>query len=472
MKKILLSLAAMAAFGIANAEEVTFTFNGGEAEVYGLTRTSDNSAEYYGEAPGTPMTEGAVTINLLKAPFGSYAGSGVRLWTDGLRIMKNAGFTISVAGGEVTNVSIATVKANGCNSLVIDGTPAEMTLDADNNKLGTWAGSAATVAFANDATKGLKGTLAITSITVTYTGGVVDTRKDAGLSFPESSYTVVLGDVFTAPELTKETNAAVTYASSADEVVAVNPNTGDVEILAAGTVTITATAEANDEYKAGSASYTLTVKSPNEILNADFSTNCGFTFEDGTLPEGVKYVWTRDSSYGYMKATSYVGGKTYAVDGAYLVSPELDLTEWTGITLTFSHVINFFASVDAAKADCSLHVREVGGTWGEAIAIPTWPAALGWKPWVESGEIDLNAYAGKKVQIGFKYTCNGEKAGTWEVDNVLMTGTRNSGVEAVEVADTEAPVEYYNLQGVRVANPEGGIFIRRQGASVSKVVIR
>ncbi len=46
-----------------------------------------------------------------------------------------------------------------------------------------------------------------------------------------------------------------------------------------------------------------------------------------------------------------------------------------------------------------------------------------------------------------------------------------SGVADV-VVDENAPVEYFNLQGVRVANPENGIFVRRQGNQVSKVVVK
>lgn len=38
--------------------------------------------------------------------------------------------------------------------------------------------------------------------------------------------------------------------------------------------------------------------------------------------------------------------------------------------------------------------------------------------------------------------------------------------------DENAPVEYYNLNGVRVAEPENGIFIRRQGSKVTKVIVR
>ena len=37
--------------------------------------------------------------------------------------------------------------------------------------------------------------------------------------------------------------------------------------------------------------------------------------------------------------------------------------------------------------------------------------------------------------------------------------------------DADAPVEYYNLQGVKVENPEKGIFIKRQGSKTTKVVL-
>ena len=46
-----------------------------------------------------------------------------------------------------------------------------------------------------------------------------------------------------------------------------------------------------------------------------------------------------------------------------------------------------------------------------------------------------------------------------------------AGVENV-VVDENAPVEYYNLNGIRVANPENGIYIRRQGNKVSKVLVK
>ena len=40
------------------------------------------------------------------------------------------------------------------------------------------------------------------------------------------------------------------------------------------------------------------------------------------------------------------------------------------------------------------------------------------------------------------------------------------------VIDQNAPVEYYNLQGVRVETPAPGFYIRRQGNTAIKVLVR
>lgn len=46
-----------------------------------------------------------------------------------------------------------------------------------------------------------------------------------------------------------------------------------------------------------------------------------------------------------------------------------------------------------------------------------------------------------------------------------------SAVVALPV-ENEAAVEYFNLQGIRVANPSNGVYIRRQGNTATKVVIK
>jgi len=60
------------------------------------------------------------------------------------------------------------------------------------------------------------------------------------------------------------------------------------------------------------------------------------------------------------------------------------------------------------------------------------------------------------------------------IENVAyMNSAQLSAVNNVVVEEeNNAPVEYYNLQGVRVDNPSNGIFIRRQGSKVSKVAVK
>lgn len=50
-----------------------------------------------------------------------------------------------------------------------------------------------------------------------------------------------------------------------------------------------------------------------------------------------------------------------------------------------------------------------------------------------------------------------------------LASDKVTGVDDITVDSADAEVEYYNLQGIRVANPEHGIYIRRQGNTATKV---
>lgn len=58
----------------------------------------------------------------------------------------------------------------------------------------------------------------------------------------------------------------------------------------------------------------------------------------------------------------------------------------------------------------------------------------------------------------------------WFIDNIKFTGAAPAGVEGI-IVDNDAPVEYFNLQGMRVAEPSNGLYIRRQGKEVKKVFL-
>lgn len=95
-----------------------------------------------------------------------------------------------------------------------------------------------------------------------------DSRTPQNLSFPQAAYNAEVGGSFTAPVLSGA-HTTVTYTSSNTAVATVNESTGAVTLVAAGTTTITATAEANATYKAGTASYTLTVTSATALQTMD-----------------------------------------------------------------------------------------------------------------------------------------------------------------------------------------------------------
>ena len=54
----------------------------------------------------------------------------------------------------------------------------------------------------------------------------------------------------------------------------------------------------------------------------------------------------------------------------------------------------------------------------------------------------------------------------------VHVGNNTTGIDEIGVDDCNAAVEYFNLQGVRVENPENGLYIRRQGNTVTKVLVK
>lgn len=96
------------------------------------------------------------------------------------------------------------------------------------------------------------------------------------------------------------------------------------------------------------------------------------------------------------------------------------------------------------------------------------------------GETTLNFYnnyalasveAGKYDVTGVVAIRNLNKVPVAKIFVTSYAKSETDGVLSVEAADNAAPVEYYNLQGVRVDKPANGIFIRRQGSKAQKIVL-
>lgn len=94
------------------------------------------------------------------------------------------------------------------------------------------------------------------------------------LSFPQTSYTVEMGDVFSTPKLDGLPEGVTpAYTSSNTEVATVDATTGDVKIVGVGRTTITVTSPNTDIYEGATASYELNVKATIYKVEFDFITN-------------------------------------------------------------------------------------------------------------------------------------------------------------------------------------------------------
>lgn len=94
------------------------------------------------------------------------------------------------------------------------------------------------------------------------------------LSFPQTSYTVEMSDVFSTPKLEGLPEGVTpAYTSSNTEVATVDATTGEVKIVGVGTTTITITSPETGIYEGATASYELNVKAAIYKVEFDFTTN-------------------------------------------------------------------------------------------------------------------------------------------------------------------------------------------------------
>ncbi|MBO5817079.1 MAG: Ig-like domain-containing protein [Paludibacteraceae bacterium] len=91
---------------------------------------------------------------------------------------------------------------------------------------------------------------------------LVRNKAQADLAYAETELTANVGEDFAEPTLSNPYSLSITYSSSNITLATVNATTGEVTILAAGKVTITASTAGDATYAAGSASYNITITNP------------------------------------------------------------------------------------------------------------------------------------------------------------------------------------------------------------------
>lgn len=215
---------------------------------------------------------------------------------------------------------------------------------------------------------------------------------------------VFAGKKISTMETTEGTFASGTWSGSATSVVF--SVTGTLNITS---VAVTLGGEGGTE--GGE------TESKTTLYSETFGSSLGeFTTENKTLPDGLTYVWSFASGYG-AKASAYANKTSYASE-SWLISPVIDCTKATELSLSFEHCINK-GSVDLMTEQQKLYVREAEGEWKE-LAITTYPTGSNWT-FIATTE-DVSAYDGKKVQFAFAYVSSTESCATWEIKNFKLEG--------------------------------------------------
>jgi len=164
---------------------------------------------------------------------------------------------------------------------------------------------------------------------------------------------------------------------------------------------------------------------PDNILEVNFKNGTlnSFTTDNKVLPSALKFIWEATTNYG-AKATAYLDGTDYAAEG-WLISPEIDLTNRTVAYLSFSHVGRYSNNMEA---DFNVYITKDDGNVWTKLTIPNYPSGSDWN-FIASGDIDLAEYCGNIVKIAFVYKSTAEKAGTWEIESVLISRNKTKDVD-------------------------------------------
>lgn len=400
MRKFLsLVMMAMLAVG-AWAGEVTFT----PATVNG----------------STSMSKDDVTITITGGDLGSSYSE--------YRCYKGQTLTVS-ALVNITKIEF-TCTANG-TSKYGPGCFASQTGYSYNGNVGTWVGSSQTVSFTAESNQ-----VRATQIVVTLDDGTTPV-----VTVTPPTFSPVAGEV--------EAGTAVTISAPAAEMIVYTTdgttpsyanNVGDIytePIVVNEAMTIKAIAvDANDnESEVATAAYTI--KAAAQIATVtlpyaeSFQNGLGDFYINDVVGVAGSEIWNAGSYNGtyYVKATSYIN-KTNNDAESWLISPYINMEGATNPQLSFSHAINGYFS--AVEDDATVWVKEKDANdWTQIeISYPAKPST-GYSSFLEQA-IDLSAYAGKTIQVAFKYVGHSTGSGTWEVAEF--------NVENVEAPVVAAPV--------------------------------
>ncbi len=299
---------------------------------------------------------------------------------------------------------------------------------------------------------------------VTIDGGVVVPVVETPV------FSVAAGAVEKGTEVTiscATEGATIHYTTDGSFVSATSPVYSEpIVINEAMTIKAIAVKEGMTDSKLAQAAYTIKTETP---VGPTTGTTATFTFSD---PSTLTPAYTLDQ----------------AVDDGKTGNKKIDVND-----VTF--VANGAKIVDSGTGTSArLYYQTSSTAWSYRIynnSVLTMTAPEGYKFVSIVFDPQTTAYAGKLAQATFS-------AGTYDADSktlnigdgvvtevtltpgatlgfntITYNFTKSDGVNDIITEDADAPAVYYNMQGVRVANPAAGnLYIKVQGSKATKVLVK
>jgi len=285
-----------------------------------------------------------------------------------------------------------------------------------------------------------------------------ESLQECGLAWSADAVTLTVGDEdYTLPTLSNPYNLSVTYSSS-NTVVANVTSSGVVTVStsAAGTATITATFIGNDTYRAGSASYTITVRSADdsgeeetgeyyfiETFDGNESTGGNDNSWSGGIASGSPVYdnsgWSLTAGYGaYQCIRLGTGSKKGSA-----TTPTITGINGKTVTLKFRA-----AAWSSSSEEIELNLSGTGCT----LSTETVEMARG--EWTDYRV----KVTGTSDAVTITFQAAHSSKNRFFLDEINIPKTVDA-IDDVRVAESDEAI--YNLQGVRMSgNLPRGIYIR------------
>lgn len=274
-----------------------------------------------------------------------------------------------------------------------------------------------------------------------------DGKQDSDIAFSASSKTLGLDDAVEGmPTVSKSNSGAVSYTSNKTTVATVDASTGAVTLVGVGETVITASVEADATYRAGSATYKLTVTAPNR----EFSVNAtsidaaaaGETGKTVTVTASDKVDWSMLVEEGITVTSctaTQVGDNNYKGSGVIT----FDVAANSGVARTLPIVLGT-STPYAAASELTVNVNQAGAVVAKTFTVSplsfTSVAAAG-----ETKEVTITAdadveWALSDVTSGLTFSIkSGDNA---DADGDYAYGTGSAVLNVIVPKNTGAAKEH------------------------------